>query len=164
MSRFVVMGVSGCGKSSIGQAFARAIGAQFIDADDLHPRENIEKMARGEPLTDEDRAPWLDRVGHALQGEHVVVACSALRRVYRDRIRCGAAAQVWFLHLHGGRETLTARMAARPGHFMPIALLDSQLALLEPPMPDEVSCTENIEQSPEQIVARFQEFVLNQQK
>ncbi len=156
MSRFVVMGVSGCGKSSIGAGFADAIGAQFTDGDDLHPAANIAKMRRGEPLDDTDRAPWLDRVGDALAGGNRVIACSALKRIYRDQIRRRAGAQVVFLYLRGQRETLLARMAARPGHFMPASLLDSQLATLEPPSADEVHLVQDIEQSPARIIAGFQ--------
>jgi gluconokinase len=155
MTSFVVMGVSGCGKSSIGAGFAAAIGARFIDGDDLHPAANIAKMSRGEPLNDSDRAPWLERVGQALAQGNTVVACSALKRKYRDQIR--AQADTVFLFLRGQRETLQARMAARPGHFMPTSLLDSQLAILEPPSPDEVHMTQDIEQTPAQIVAGFLE-------
>lgn len=156
-SRFVVMGVSGAGKSSIGAAFAAARGLCFTDGDDLHPPANIAKMAQGGALNDDDRAPWLDLVGAALvEGDHVI-ACSALKRKYRDQIRNRAGAPVLFLFLQGPRETLIARMAARSGHFMPASLLDSQLATLEPPMADEAHLTENITQTPAQIIAGFQQ-------
>lgn len=130
--RVVVMGVSSCGKSTVGEMLALKLGVPFMDGDDLHPRANIEKMASGTPLTDEDRWPWLTLVGEWLagQGDGGVIACSALKRAYRDRIR-EAAPDVVFLHLHGSRELMGARMAARPGHFMPTSLLDSQFATLE---------------------------------
>ena len=156
MSRFVVMGVSGCGKSRIGADFAKATGAQFVDGDALHPAANIAKMSRGEPLDDVDRAPWLDRVGQVLQADGTVVACSALKRLYRDRIRAMAGAPVVFLYLRGKRETLMQRMATRPGHFMPVTLLDSQLATLEPPGADEAHQVADIEQLPAAIVRQFQ--------
>ena len=155
MTSYVVMGVSGCGKSSIGAGFAAAIGARFIDGDDLHPPANIAKMSRGEALNDDDRAPWLDRVGRALAQGNTVVACSALKRKYRDQIR--AQADTVFLYLRGQRETLQARMAARPGHFMPPSLLDSQLAALEPPQADEAHLVQDIEQPPAQVIAGFLE-------
>ena len=156
MTRYVVMGVSGCGKSRIGQDFATAEGARFVDGDALHPAENIAKMSRGEPLTDTDRAPWLDRIGQTLRDPDTVVACSALKRIYRDRIRAGAGAPVLFLYLRGQRDTLLHRMATRPGHFMPVSLPDSQLARLEEPGPDEPHLTADIEQSPPAIVRQFQ--------
>lgn len=157
MTRYVVMGVSGCGKSSIGAGFAAAVGAQFIDGDDLHPASNVAKMSQGKPLNDADRAPWLALVGAALVQENTVIACSALKRIYRDQIRAAAGAPVVFLYLRGARKTLLDRMAARPGHFMPTSLLDSQLATLEPPTPDEPHLTQDIEQTPAQIIAGFQE-------
>lgn len=152
--RYVVMGVSGCGKSHIGAAFAKVIGARFIDGDDLHPEANIEKMGQGIPLNDTDRAPWLDRVGQVL-GPHTVIACSALKRSYRDRIRDCADGPVVFLYLQGQRSTLLDRMNSRSGHFMPPDLLDSQLATLEPPGSDEPHVIANIEDEPDQIVERF---------
>ncbi|MEI6098533.1 MAG: gluconokinase [Alphaproteobacteria bacterium] len=155
MKRCVVMGVSGCGKSRIGQDFANATGARFVDGDALHPPENIAKMRRGQPLDDLDRAPWLDRVGATLREPDTVVACSALKRRYRDRIRAGAGAPVMFLYLRGRRDTLLHRMTLRPGHFMPVSLLDSQLATLEEPGPDEPHLLADIEQSPQAIVAQF---------
>ncbi len=125
------MGVSGCGKSSLGTALARALALPFTDADDLHPAANRAKMAAGQPLTDNDRWPWLQAVGAVLAAEAGVVACSALRRTYRDRLRV-AAGPVQFLHLVAPREVIAQRLAERQGHFMPVTLLDSQLANLEP--------------------------------
>lgn len=151
--KIVVMGVSGCGKSSFGQALARALGLVFRDGDDLHPAENIAKMAAGQPLSDEDRAPWLARVGAYLAGEGgQVVACSALKRAYRDTLRSHAP-NVVFVHLHGARAVLEARMTTRPGHFMPARLLDSQLATLEPPTTDERAIRVDIALSPDAQLA-----------
>ena len=157
MERFVIMGVSGCGKSSIGAAFAQAIGGQFIDGDDLHPDANRTKMASGLPLTDEDRAPWLIRVGQALQGGEgpIVIGCSALKRRYRDTIRECADQPVMFLHLSGSPAVLAARLAARKGHFMPPTLLDSQFAALEAPAEDEMAITVNIDQTPQAILTEL---------
>jgi gluconokinase len=136
--RIVVMGVSGCGKTTLGMALAERLGARFVEGDQLHPPENVAKMASGIPLTDTDRWPWLDAVGAALAGDAPVVAsCSALKRVYRDRLRAQAGAPFNFLHLAGDRAALALRMAERPGHYMPVSLLDSQLATLEPPSVDE---------------------------
>jgi gluconokinase len=135
----VVMGVSGSGKTTVGVALARRLGMPFSDADDFHSPENKAKMAAGIPLTDDDRAPWLESVA-AWLADHAdtggVVSCSALRRAYRDVLR-GDRPRTVFLHLHGDREVLAARLAARPGHFMPATLLDSQLATLEPLQADE---------------------------
>lgn len=137
--RIVVMGVSGCGKTTIGDLVARELGVPFLDGDSLHPVENVAKMAAGTPLTDEDRWPWLATVGSELAAAGdggLVLACSALRRSYRDAIRAQAPDTI-FLHLNGSREVLKARTEGRTGHFMPPALLDSQLATLEPLQEDE---------------------------
>jgi gluconokinase len=132
------MGVSGCGKSSVGAGLAQRLGIAFRDGDDLHPAGNVEKMRAGIALTDADRWPWLDRVAATLrETAPVVVACSALRRAYRDRIRTWAGGPVQFLYLAGSRDLVASRLAARGGHYMPPALLDSQFAVLEPPDPDE---------------------------
>lgn len=133
------MGVSAAGKSTLGAALAAELGVPFADADDLHSDANRKKMASGTPLTDQDRAPWLDAVGARFQENRrtgLVMACSALRRVYRDRIRA-VAPDVVFVHLDGSRRLLASRAAARTDHFMPPALLDSQLATLEPLDEDE---------------------------
>ena len=152
--KIVVMGVSGCGKSLIGAALAKRLGLRFLDGDSLHPPENIEKMAHGTPLDDADRAPWLDAVGAALGGQADVVACSALKRAYRDRIRARAPGVV-FVHLAGDRAVLARRVANRPGHFMPAALLDSQLATLEPLQPDEAGMVVDLTQTPARIVTQI---------
>ena len=127
------MGVSGAGKSAVGIALAELLGSEFRDADSLHPATNVAKMAAGTPLTDLDRWPWLDLVGRALAGAPdtgLVVACSALKRSYRDAIRAAAPA-VRFVHLVVPRTVLGERVAGRPGHFMPASLVDSQLETLE---------------------------------
>ncbi len=136
-ARIVVMGVSGAGKSTLGAALARALSGRFVDGDDLHPAENRDRMAAGIALTDADRAPWLDRVAAALETGPlpVVVACSALRRVYRDRLR--RVAGVRFILPVAPRSLIAARLAARQGHYMPASLLDSQLATFEMPGPEE---------------------------
>ena len=156
--RYVVMGVSGCGKTSIGMAFAANIGAAFIDGDDLHPASNVAKMARGEPLDDADRMPWLAAVAAAFaQAEGpLVIGCSALKRVYRDQIRQGAGRAVSFLHLSGSRDVIAKRMSSRAGHFMPLSLLDSQFAALEMPGADESAVIVDIDQTEAQIVAELQ--------
>jgi gluconokinase len=136
--RVVIMGVSGCGKSSVGEGLAVRLGIPYRDGDDLHPPENVAKMRAGVPLTDGDRWPWLDRVASVLATEApVIVGCSALRRAYRDRIRSGAGGPVRFVHLTGSRDVILARLAARTGHYMPTTLLDSQFATLEAPGSDE---------------------------
>ncbi|MEP5630324.1 MAG: gluconokinase [Tateyamaria sp.] len=148
---YVVMGVSGCGKSRIGAGFATAIGAQFIDGDSLHPQANVDKMARGEPLNDADRHPWLKDVGRHL-GPNTVIACSALKRSYRDLIRETAGAPVIMCLLHGTRAVLWDRVSNRAGHFMPPALLDSQLATLELPTSDEPHVIADIGNTPDHII------------
>ena len=134
MSRFVIMGVAGSGKSTVGRAISERCGIAFIDGDDLHTTENIRKMSSGIPLNDADRAPWLIQVGKALSGAQgpVAVACSALQRSYRDIIRAHAPQPVHFLHLAADREVLSDRMKNRDGHFMPASLIDSQFAALQP--------------------------------
>ncbi len=136
----VVMGVSASGKSTVARGLAASLGVPWIDADDLHPPANVEKMAAGIPLNDEDRRPWLDEVGLRLAdgaaSGGVVVACSALKRAYRDRLRtpCPTAA---FIHLDGSKELLVDRATSRTDHFMPASLLESQFEALERLEPDE---------------------------
>ncbi len=138
MRRLVVMGVSGCGKSSVGKALAARLSIPYFDGDDLHTPQAVAKMRDGVPLGDSDRWPWLDRVAGVLRDRApVIVGCSALKRVYRDRIRVGAGGPVTFVYLSGSRELIASRMGARTGHYMPTSLLDSQFAALEPPDPDE---------------------------
>ncbi|WP_409310655.1 gluconokinase [Pectobacterium sp. B1J-3] len=137
----VIMGVSGCGKSSVGAAIARELGAKFIDGDDLHPRANIQKMASGTPLDDNDRAPWLERLNDAAyslrhKNEVGLIVCSALKRRYRDRLREDNPGMI-FLYMKGSFEVILERLKARAGHFMPTDLLTSQFEALEEPAADE---------------------------
>ncbi|MFL0503934.1 gluconokinase [Kocuria rhizophila] len=146
----VVMGVSGSGKTTIGTLVAHELGVEFIDGDSLHPLENVQKMAAGTPLDDDDRWPWLEIVGrtlheHGERREGLVVACSALKRVYRERIRSQAPSAL-FLHLDGTLEVLTRRIEGRSGHFMPAALLESQIETLEPLAQEEGGYVLNIDQ------------------
>lgn len=135
----VVMGVTGCGKSTAGRALAERLGVPFADADDFHSPANVAKMTAGAPLTDADRVPWLHAIG-AWLAEHrdtgAVATCSALRRHYRDLLR-ERAPDAFFVHLHGDRETARERVSGRRGHFMPSSLVDSQFDTLEPLGPDE---------------------------
>jgi gluconokinase len=149
------MGVSGCGKTSVGQALAERGQITFLDGDDLHPAENIAKMSRGEPLNDADRAPWLMQVGQTLAAQTgpAIIGCSALKRSYRDIIRLHAGAPVTFLHLAAPRAVLAKRVANRPGHFMPAALLDSQFAALEQLHADEAGVVINIDQPLAGVIA-----------
>ena len=150
-----VMGVSAAGKSTVGAALAAVLGVPFADADDLHPAANTRKMASGVPLTDDDRWGWLDAVGESFRahrGDGLVMACSALRRVYRDRIRT-AEPEVVFVHLDGSRELLETRARARADHFMPAGLLASQLDTLEPLDDDESGFSADIATPPEALAA-----------
>lgn len=132
----VVMGVSGCGKSTVGEALAASLGWRFLDADDFHPPSNVAKMATGTPLTDADRWPWLDRLAAEMRAINVrngdaVLACSALKQAYRDRL--AVAGDVRFVHLSGDLPTIADRLASRQHRYMPPSLLESQFAALEPP-------------------------------
>ncbi|WP_445257867.1 gluconokinase [Nocardioides aurantiacus] len=153
----VVMGVSGSGKSTVGAALAQRLGVPYADADDLHPEANIAKMSAGEALDDTDREPWLDAVGQWL-AEHDasggVMSCSALKAVYRDRLRHHAP-RAELVHLEGTREVIARRQASRPGHFMPASLLDSQFATLEPLGADERGQVISVDQSVDAIVQSY---------
>lgn len=156
----VIMGVAGSGKTTVGALLAERLGLPFRDADEFHPPSNVAKMSSGIPLVDEDRWPWLDAIGAALRastGKGIVVTCSALKRIYRDRIRAAAGHPVRFVLLDGPRHLLADRIGRRKGHFMPPSLLDSQLATLERPAPDEGAITVSIEPPPEEIVAAITE-------
>lgn len=153
------MGVSGCGKSTVSQLLSTELGAAFSDADDHHPAANIDKMTRGMALDDADRAPWLHTLGewvadHDRLGSRTVLACSALRHSYRDQLRSAVPTLV-FVHLRGTRETISARLAGRAGHFMPSRLLDSQLSSLEPLGPDEAGVTIDLDHPPTELVRRI---------
>jgi gluconokinase len=153
----VVMGVSGSGKTTLGRGIAERLHWRFQEGDDLHPPANVEKMSRGEPLTDEDREPWLDAIGtwldeRTLADESAVLTCSALRRAYRDRIRAGRPG-VRFCHVVVSIDTLRERLEHRRGHYMPASLLPSQLATLEPLGQDEPGVAVSAEGDPAAVLA-----------
>jgi gluconokinase len=152
-----VMGVSGSGKTTVGAALAQRLRVPYADADDFHPPENVAKMSAGIPLDDADRAPWLETIAGWL-ADHVatggVTSCSALRRSYRDVLRRRAPGQV-FVHCAGDRELIARRVAGRPGHFMPVALLDSQFATLEPLADDENGLVLDISRSVDDLVSDY---------
>lgn len=157
--RWVVMGVSGCGKSTVGQALAAANGVPFVEGDQYHPPANVAKMSAGQPLNDDDRADWLlalqAQISAArLRGEGLVISCSSLKRRYRDMLRQGDPA-LRFAHLSGPKELIAARMQARVGHYMPTSLLDSQFRDLEPLQPDEAGLTLDIETPPSDLVTQI---------
>ena len=150
------MGVSGSGKSTLGVLLAQALDCPFLEGDDFHDAAAIAKMSAGQPLTDADRWPWLDRLGRAMDqtlasGGIVVAACSALRRGYRDRLRAAIAAPTRFILLDVGPDELRRRLDHRTGHYMPASLLDSQLAALERPAEDEAAATLTVGAPPEQL-------------
>jgi len=155
----VVMGVSSTGKTQVGRRVAEALGATFVEGDDLHPESNITKMAAGTPLTDEDRWPWLEAIVDEVRATRtdgpVVVTCSALRRAYRDVLRgaAGTADPVFFLHLHGTFALLAERMGQRTRHFMPPSLLQSQFETLEPLEPDERGALVDVTPPLEEVAA-----------
>ncbi|MFF8291711.1 gluconokinase [Streptomyces sp. NPDC016309] len=152
----VVMGVAGTGKTTVGPLVAERLGVPYAEGDDFHPEANIAKMSAGVPLDDDDRWPWLDAIGrwaHGRAGLGGVVSSSALKRSYRDRLRAAAPGAV-FLHLTGDRSLIEGRMAARTGHFMPAALLDSQFATLQPLGDDEAGVAVDVAGSPEDIADR----------
>jgi len=155
---WVVMGVSGCGKSEIGARLAQALGAPFIEGDRFHSAGNVRKMSAGIPLTDADREGWLAQLAAELAracagGGAAVLACSALKRAYRDILRASGC-RLRFVHLAGAPATIGARMAARSGHYMPVSLLDSQLRDLEPLQADETGIVLDIDDLPEALVGR----------
>lgn len=154
----LVMGVSGAGKTTIASLLARRLGWDFLDADDLHPPANHAKMARGEPLNDEDRWPWLAAVSDWMRtrqkrGDAAVVACSALKRIYRDRLRAGVA-ELAIVFIQADAELLAERLKRRSGHFMPPSLLASQFEALEPPGPDEHAIVVDAHRPPEEIIGQ----------
>jgi gluconokinase len=153
----VVMGVSGSGKTTVGEQLADRLGWEFADADEFHSAANVAKMHAGAPLTDADRAAWLDRIvvwidEHVAAGKQGVVTCSALKRAYRERLR---RPDVLFVYLDGDRELIARRMAERRGHFFPATLLDSQFRDLEPPGPDERAVTVSIAGTPDETVRQI---------
>jgi gluconokinase len=152
----VVMGVSGCGKSTAGRQLAQLLGTDFLEGDELHSGQNVARMAAGIALTDEDRQGWLETLAGRLaearaQGRGLVISCSALKRSYRDILRSGAP-DLLLIHLRGDYDLLATRMASRAGHYMPSSLLDSQFATLEPPDAEENALTLDVEQAPNLIL------------
>lgn len=152
----LIMGVAGSGKTTIAHALAERLGWHYQEGDALHPPANVAKMSTGTPLTDADRWPWLHAIAAVIdtwraEGQSGIVTCSALKRTYRD-ILIGPRLDVRLVHLAGTKPLIAARMAARTGHFMPPALLDSQLATLEPPSPDENPIVVDISLGPDTIV------------
>jgi gluconokinase len=152
----VVMGVSSTGKSLIGSRLAERLDAEFVEGDELHPQANIDKMASGTPLTDDDRWPWLEAIAERTRelagtGRSTVVTCSALKRSYRDVLRT-AADDLFFVHLHGSFNLLAERMRERQGHFMPPALLQSQFETLEPLENDESGALVDVAETPDEVV------------
>jgi gluconokinase len=155
----VVMGVSGSGKTTVAALLAAALGCQFQEGDDLHPAANVKKMHGGTPLTDADRLPWLRKIaeqidGWRTRGESGVLACSALKRSYRDII-IGDRQDVTLVYLKGSHDLIRRRMAARHEHFMPVALIDSQFATLQEPTPDEHPITVDVGGRPAEIAAQI---------
>ena len=153
---YVIMGITGSGKSTVGAMLARKLGVDFVEGDDYHPIENVQRMAAGIPLTDDDRASWLTALAARIREAHdagtgLVVTCSALKRSYREILRA-AAPELRFIFLNGQRVVISERLAERRGHFMPASLLDSQLATLEEPGVDERAWPYDISQSAQKIV------------
>lgn len=161
---YLIMGVSGSGKSTIGQALSARTGLPFFDADDYHPEANVAKMAAGQPLNDDDRQPWLETLAALLQkqvqnGEGAILACSALKASYRNTLEQGLHEKPLFVFLKGSPELIAARMQARTGHFMPPALLASQFATLEEPQDAlMVSIDQGVDQIVHDILAQSQEY------
>lgn len=156
------MGVAGCGKTSIGEALSQKIDITYIDGDNLHPQSNIEKMSSGQPLTDEDRWPWLNKIGEqfAQSDRSLAIGCSALKSAYRRAIETSAEQDVLFVHLSGSRKVIEQRMGDRSGHFMPLSLLDSQFEALEELGEQEngfaVDIDQNIDAIVDQIIQHLQ--------
>jgi gluconokinase len=156
----ILMGVSGCGKTTVAKLLAGRLGRTLLEGDDFHPKRNVEKMSHGMPLNDEDREPWLRAIAAAIDrarrsGRQVVVTCSALKRTYRNFLADGHP-DVVFVYLKGSQALIADRLKRRAGHFMPAALLDSQFAALEEPGPGEPAITVSIDRTPEAIADDIQ--------
>lgn len=154
----IVMGVSGSGKTTVAMGIAEAMGWEFAEGDDFHPKANVEKMASGHPLTDEDRWPWLETIGGWIEereeaGASAVITCSALRRVYRDLLRAGRPG-VRFCHIKADEALIADRLEHREGHYMPPSLLPSQLATLEPLAPGEPGVTVSAAATVDDVIQR----------
>ena len=156
---YVVMGVAGSGKSRIGAALAKTLGLEFVEGDQYHPAENVARMSAGIPLTDADRQGWLEALAARIRdsvaiGTGLVLACSALKRKYRDLLRTASGAPwIQFVFLRGDRALIGERIAGRSGHYMPASLLDSQFEALEPPGPDEEAWMFDVTAAPDEILA-----------
>lgn len=160
----IIMGVSGCGKSSIGTGLAAREGVPFLDGDDFHPKANVDKMSSGQPLTDDDRWPWLATFGKGLSAAAAIEgkvfgACSALKRSYREALQKAAEEPILFLHLDGPKDVIEKRMAARSGHYMPTDLLDSQIATLEPLSEDEFAARIDLTRAPDTIMDECEQVI-----
>ncbi|MHC0519454.1 gluconokinase [Vibrio harveyi] len=165
-SSVVVMGVCASGKTTIGEHLAKKLGRKFIDGDDLHPRANIQKMASGQPLNDDDRKPWLERIRDAAyslesKNEHGIIVCSALKKIYRDQIREGNE-NVTFLFLDGSKELILERMRARQGHFMKENMVNSQFEALERPEDEPRTIFVSIDATIEDVVSNAAGLILVQ--
>tara|TARA_Y100000588_G_scaffold90988_1_gene98125 strand:+ start:2641 stop:3153 length:513 start_codon:yes stop_codon:yes gene_type:complete len=162
-TKFIIMGVAGSGKSSVGKLLSIELDAVFLDGDDMHPPENITKMSSEQPLDDDDRRPWLQNIGKALKDkpDKIIIACSALKKIYRDLIRETAGQDVIFIHLIGSLELIKDRMAKRTGHFMPLSLLESQFEILETPDKPENFMPIDIDQPLESIVEQLTQIIKN---
>jgi gluconokinase len=159
------MGVTSCGKTSVGEGLAAELNCPFIEGDKLHPASNIAKMSAGTPLTDADRWPWLEIIGKAMKaecdkGHGVVASCSALKKIYRQKLAEAVEQPITYIYLHGSRDLLAARMAERKGHFMPISLLDSQLATIEVPGPDEKAFPLDVILPVDELVRRSKAYLI----
>ncbi len=157
----IVMGVSGSGKSTVGEKLAEALNLPFLEGDSLHPKSNVDKMASGIPLQDEDRWPWLDKIGErmATAEQGLIVSCSSLKKSYRDRLRAAVGGQLAFVFLDGSFEVLHEHMGHRTGHFMPVTMLESQLATLESPVGEPLVFRADVVDPIEKIVAESLEWL-----
>ena len=158
----VVMGATGCGKSTIGEGLSQRLSAAYLEGDDFHSAKNKEKMTTGIALSDDDRWPWLESLSDAMRNSNgkAVTSCSSLKRSYRDFITASAGEPVLFVHLHGSKELLMSRLSKRQGHFMNVNLLDSQLETLEPPESDELSFTVDINAAVKDIISNIETTIL----
>lgn len=157
----IVMGVSGSGKSTVGEKLAEALNLPFLEGDSLHPKSNVDKMASGIPLQDEDRWPWLDKIGERMAAaeQGLIVSCSSLKKSYRDRLRAAVGGQLAFVFLDGSFEVLHEHMGHRTGHFMPVTMLESQLATLESPVGEPLVFRADVVDPIEKIVAESLEWL-----
>jgi gluconokinase len=163
----IVMGVTSCGKTSVGEGLAKELDCAFIEGDKLHPAANIAKMSAGQPLDDDDRWRWLATIGKAMKaecdaGRGVVASCSSLKKIYRQKLAEAAERPIKFIFLHGSNEVLAARIANRKGHFMPPSLLESQLNTLEVPGPDEQALHLDVVLPVDELVVRAKYYLLGE--